>query len=130
MEIHTQLSAYLQLTAPGASYGHPGYWVNVRLNPGWTAETVNALADTFLADPDFMRLGTWLGTPEGHVIAATVEHSLPYPYRQYAQLFSLALTRAAEMQAAHEQEKAQNWLLAGVGGAAALAAVTLMARNG
>jgi hypothetical protein len=128
VEIHPQLSAYLQQVAPSASYGHPGYWVNVQIGFGWTAETVNALADSFLADADFVRLGTWLGTPEGHVIAATVEHSLPYPYRQFSELFVLALTRAAEQQAAHEQEKARNWVLVGAG-AVALAALTWIARS-
>jgi hypothetical protein len=128
MEIHPQLSAYLQQAAPNASYGNPAYWVNVQIF-GWSSATVEALANALLADPDFMRLGTWLGTPQGHVIAATVEHSLPYPYHQYSELFVLALTRAAELQAAHEQEKARNWVLAGAG-VAALTVITLMARIG
>lgn len=90
------------------------------------------LAETFLADADFhaLRLGTWLGTPEGRVITATVEHSLPYPYRQYSRLFVLALTRAAELQAAHEREKARNWVLATAGGMPALTAATFMGRSG
>jgi hypothetical protein len=132
MDVHLPLSAYLQRTAPNASYGHPGYWVNVRLGPGWSAETVEALAETFLADADFqaLRLGTWLGTPEGRVITATVEHGLPYPYRQYSQLFVLALTRAAQLQAAPEQDKARKRMLAVAGGAVILAAATLLGRSG
>lgn len=82
-------------------------------------------------DVDFqaLRLGRWLGTPEGRIIAATVEHSLPYPYRQYSRLFVLAITRAAELQAAHEREKARNLLLA-AGGLLAVAAATLMGGSG
>jgi hypothetical protein len=131
MDVHTELSAYLQRTAPNASYGHPGYWVNMRLGPGWSEETVEALAETFLADAEFqgLRLGTWLGTPEGRVIAATVEHGLPYPYRAYSRLFILALTRAAEAQAAHEQEKVRNWTLV-AGGVLVVAAAAFLGRSG
>lgn len=131
MDVHLQLRAYLQQAAPNTGYGHPGYWGDVILSPGWSSETVEALAETFLDDADFqaLRLGTWLGTPEGHVIAATVEHGLPYPYREYSRLFVLALTRAAESQAAHERDKARKWMLT-TGGVLALAAVTFLGRSG
>jgi hypothetical protein len=131
MDVHTQLGAYLQRAAPNASYGHSHYWVNVLLGPGWSPETVEELAETFLDDAEFraLRLGTWLGTPDGRLIAVTVEHALPYPYRQYSQLFVLAITRAAESQAAHEQEKARNLVLA-AGGVLMLAAATLLGRSG
>lgn len=115
MDAYPQLAAYLRQRAPDASYGHPGYWMNVQLGPGWSSDTVEALAETFVADADFqaLRLGRWLGTPEGHLIAATVEMGLPYPYRQYSQLFVLALTRAAELQAAQQKDKAKSYALAG-----------------
>jgi hypothetical protein len=131
MNVHTELSAYLQRAASNASYGHSHYWVNVLLGPGWSSETVEALAESFLADAEFraLRLGTWLTTPDGRVVAATVEHALPYPYRQYSQLFVLAITRAAESQAAHERDKARNLVLA-AGGVLVLVAVAVIGGNG
>jgi hypothetical protein len=76
-----------------------------------------------------LRLGTWLDTPDERVVAATVEHALPYPYRQYSQLFVLAITRAAESQAAHERDKARNLVLA-AGGVLVVAAAALLGRSG
>lgn len=76
-----------------------------------------------------LRLGTWFGTPEGHLLAAAVESGLPYPYRQYSQLFVMALTRAAELQAAQQKDKARSYAVVAVG-AVALALAALMGRNG
>ncbi len=131
MDAYTQLAAYLRQRAPDASYGHPGCWMNVRLGPGWSSDTVEALAETFVTDADFLvlRLGTFLGTPEGHLLTAAVESSLPYPYRQYSQLFVLALTRAAELQAAQQKDKARSYALMAAG-AAVLALAAFISRNG
>lgn len=131
MDAYTQLAAYLRQRAPDASYGHPGYWINVRIGPGWSLDTVEALAETFLADADFqaLRLGRWLGTPQGHLIAAAVEMGLPYPYREFSHLFVAALTRAAELQAAQQKDKARSHLLVAAG-ALALTLAALVGRNG
>lgn len=131
MDAYPQLAAYLRQRATDASYGHSGYWMNVQLGPGWSSDTVEALAETFVADADFLvlRVGTFFGTPEGHLLAAAVESSLPYPYRQYSHLFVAALTRAAELQAAQQKDKARSYAFAAAG-AAILALAAFISRNG
>jgi hypothetical protein len=56
MDVHAELNAYLQRAAPNASYGYSHHWVNVLLGPGWSPETVEALAESFLADAEFRGL--------------------------------------------------------------------------
>src|SRR4051812_26660672 len=107
-DIQSRLAGYFQQRMPEASYGHAGYWFNepLALNP--TQAEVERLATALANDTIFqaLRLGTWLGTPEGHDIAAAVRQVLPLPYRPYEQLFVAALIRAAELQARGEREKA------------------------
>lgn len=131
MDSYPQLAAYLRQRAPDASYGHSGYWMNVQLGPGWSVDTVEALAETFLADADFlvMRLETFFGTPEGHLLAAAVESSLPYPYRQYSHLFVVAISRAAQLQAEQQKDKARSYALVAAA-VAVLALAALVSRNG
>jgi hypothetical protein len=63
MDIQPKLVTYLQRMAPDASYGHPGYWGNVRLEAAWPSETVEALAQSFVDDPSSSRCGWEPGWP-------------------------------------------------------------------
>ena len=116
-DIPAKLASYFQRHVPEGSYGHAGYWYNEPLNQYPTQADVERLAKAFLEDTTFqaLRLGTWLGTPDGRVIAAAVRQVLPLPYRPYEQLFVAALIRAAELQKEGERDKAMKWLV-GAGG--------------
>jgi hypothetical protein len=131
-DIHAKLAAYFQRHVPEASYGHAGYWYNEPLSQYPTPADVERLARAFLEDTTFqaLRLGTWLGTPDGRVIAAAVRQVLPSPYRPYEQLFVAALIRAAQLQAQGEKAKAKKWLVGAVGTGAAATLLFVAGRSG
>lgn len=68
--------------------------------------TVEALVEEFLAMPEFLalRLGTFLGTPEGRVIAEGVKLVTPPFYEPDVELLITGLTYAAELQAKHDRK--------------------------
>lgn len=115
------------------AYGNPLYWSNFRLPSPYnlTNADVEDLARYLLTDSEFelLRLGTWLGSPAGHVIATAVEQALPPTYRLYAQLFVSAISRAAELEAAGRQDAARKVLLGGLVAAGVLATVLLSGRS-
>jgi hypothetical protein len=95
---------------------------------GWDAtptmaSTYNAtqIAEFLLADAEFraLKLGTWLSTPDGEILAAAVTALAPPPYNEDAKLLIEALQLAARQQ----QNEARKTILAGVavGGVLALA---------
>jgi len=85
--------------------------------------TIESLAEEFLAMPEFLalRLGGFLGTPQGHVIAEGVRLVTPPFYEPDVELLIGGLTYAAELQAKGDQ-KAGLVALGVIGGVALLAA--------
>jgi hypothetical protein len=67
-----------------------------------------------------LRLGSWLNTPAGELIAGAVENLTPPPYEIDAKLLIDALKLAATKQRSAEREKA-----VGLGVVAAIGAVLL-----
>ena len=104
------LTKYLQARAQVTYGGQPMFWGNHRLpHPTVYSEAdVKGLARYVLQDTEFqaIRLGTWLGTPEGQYIREVVDQALPPAYRPYARLFEQALTQAAELQHQGRQQEA------------------------
>jgi hypothetical protein len=98
------------------------------LGEGWMWQwqerpTAKAIADDLIKFAEFraLRLGTWLGTETGQVIAEAVEIVSPPFYRQDEELLVEALKLAAAMQKSEGEAKA---------GAVALAAVVTAAGTG
>jgi hypothetical protein len=83
--------------------------------------TARDVAGWLLKDAEFraLKLGTWLSTPDGELVAAAVGALAPPPYSQDAELLITALQLAAQQQ----QTEARQKILAGVavGGVLALA---------
>jgi hypothetical protein len=104
------LTNYLQARTQG-TYGLPLFWGQYRLpNPMvFTPADVDELARYLLQDAEFqaIRLGTWLGTPQGELISSVVNQALPPTYRPYARLFEEALTRAAKLQREGRKQEAK-----------------------
>jgi hypothetical protein len=84
-----------------------------------SAYNAAAIAEALLADADFraLRLGTWLSTPDGELVAAAVAALSPPPYDQDITLLIEALKLAAQRQ----HDEARQKLAAGFLGAAAIA---------
>jgi hypothetical protein len=82
---------------------------------------VAEVAGMLIADAEFkaLRLGTWLSTPDGQLLASAIEKLAPAPFAEDTQLLIEALQLAAQMQQADARRK----ILAGVavGGVIALA---------
>ena len=80
-----------------------------------------------LATAEFraLRLGSWLDTPAGELIAAAVEQLTPPPYRMDMDLLIDALQIAARSQQRAEREKAL-----GIGVVSAIGAVLVSAARG
>jgi len=73
------------------------------------------IADALLADAEFraLRLGTWLSTPSGELLADAVTALAPAPYQQDISLLIDALQLAAERQQAEARQKLAIGLLGG-----------------
>lgn len=127
-DLASKLASYFQQRGPEAAYGHAAYWYNEPLTLNPTQADVERLARAFADDTVFqaLRLGTWLSTPDGRLVAAAVRQVLPMPYRPYERLFVAALTQAAQMQARGERKKALGWL-AGAGSVAATGLAIILA---
>lgn len=98
-------------------YGYPGY-------PPTTIASQHAASEVagwLLADAEFkaLKLGNWLGTPDGKFIAAAVEALAPAPYGDDIALLAEALQLAARQQ--HEEAGAKILAVAALGAIAALA---------
>ena len=91
-----------RVSHPFVPSGYPRYagrWDG--FGPLGPRPTVEQLAQALLAKPEFLalRLGGFLGTPEGRVIAEGVELVSPPFYATDAKLLVDGLTYAAELQA-------------------------------
>jgi hypothetical protein len=92
-----------------------------------SAYTAEYIADALLADAEFraLRLGTWLNTPPGELVAAAVTALTPPPYQEDVDLLVQALQLAAQRQHAEARQK----LAVGLLGGAALAFAIGSSRN-
>jgi hypothetical protein len=85
--------------------------------------TPELLANALLHDAEFraLRLGTWLGTVDGQVLAEAVEMVTPPFYRQDVELLVEALKLAAALQQTEGQDRAGKFALGAIGVAAMIA---------
>jgi hypothetical protein len=113
-----RISAYLETFT--SQWPRPSWsWIH---QPAMaSAYTATQIAETLLRDAEFraLRLGTWLSTPDGELVAAAVEALMPAPYRDDAALLSEALQLAAQQQQAEARQK----LARGLFGTAVAAAI-------
>lgn len=125
------LTNYLQARTQG-TYGQPLFWGQHRLphSTVFSEADVKGLARYLLQDTEFqaIRLGTWLGTPQGEFISAVVNEALSPAYRPYARLFEKALMRAAELQHEGRQQAAKPFLA--VAGAVVLIGAVVLGGRG
>jgi hypothetical protein len=101
----------------GYAASNYGYYTPPTIASTYTAEQV---AGALLADAEYraLKLGTWLNTPDGELVAAAVEALIPPPYREDIELLVTALQLAAQRQ---QEEARQKIALGLLGGGAALA---------
>jgi hypothetical protein len=84
---------------------HTYHWV---MEPAMADHYTSAqIANELLADAEFraLKLGTWLSTPDGEIIAAAVTALTPPPYKQDIDLLIEALKLAAQEQQREAREK-------------------------
>jgi hypothetical protein len=87
------------------SYGYGWGW---NMQPSMASQhTASEIAKALLADAEFrvLKLGTWLNTPDGELLAAAVTALAPPPYQEDAQLLIEALQLAAQQQQADARAK-------------------------
>lgn len=96
--------------------GSVPYWMQSR-------PSVQQLAEHLLADGEFqaLRLGSWLGTPDGEFFARAVELALPLLYREDVKLLIDALQYAAKLQAQQGSQRAAGQFALGACGLFVLA---------
>jgi hypothetical protein len=80
-------------TWPSGWSTHPSPWPRTRPTP-------EQLAKELFADAEFraLKLGSWLGTPDGKLFAEAIEMVTPLPYRTDVELLLAALTLVARAQ--------------------------------
>jgi hypothetical protein len=73
-----------------------------------SAYRAEQLADELFADVEFkaLKLGTFLGTPDGQLLTAALNALTPPPYREDLELLEDALRKAAQMQQTEAREVA------------------------
>ena len=78
--------------------------------------TVEEIANWYLEQAEFraLKLGGWLGTEDGEIIAGAVEQFLPPLYKQDAELLVEALKLAAKMQQKEGLKVAGAWALGSI----------------
>jgi hypothetical protein len=84
---------------------HMYHWV---MGPAMADHYTSAqIANELLADAEFraLKLGTWLSTPDGEIIATAVTALTPPPYKQDIDLLIEALKLAAQEQQREAREK-------------------------
>ena len=119
----TSLTDYLtRFTADWPRYGVPRYYPAQQ--PVSDTRSAQEIAEELFADAEFkaLKLGTFLNTPDGQLLAAAAEAITPLPYRQDLALLIDALQLAAKMQ----QDAARETLVKGamvVFGTAAIVAL-------
>jgi hypothetical protein len=87
------------------------YWA---WQPKLTAEE---LANQLLSDAEFrsLQLGTWLGTPAGHLITEAVSLVISPAYEPAFSFIISCLQLAADMQSQEGRQKAFNYAFVGAG---------------
>ena len=116
---HRKIAAYLAKSTSGWPKVQPGGLTRL---PGMAnVYTPEKVAESLLADPGFrgLKLGSWINTTSGEVLAAAVAALSPSLFPADAELLVQALALAARRQ----HEEAQQKLVAGLLGGAALAYV-------
>ena len=111
-----RITAYLEkFTEQWPKYGHAWYGQRTMAS----AYDAGQIAEALLADVGFraLRLGTWLNTPSGELLADAVTALTPQPFREDIDLLITALQLAAQRQ----QDEARQKLSIGILGGAALA---------
>ena len=100
-------------------------------NPWERRPSAEDLRDWFVADAEFqaLRLGRWLGTPQGELIAAAIEQVSPPFLREDEKLLADGLHLAVQMQIAGKQQEAGKLAL-GVLVGAGLGAILWKATDG
>ena len=119
-----RITAYLEkFTEQWPRYGQAWY-MQPTMASAYTSEYI---ADALLADGEFraLRLGTWLNTPAGELVATAVAALAPPPYQKDVDLLVEALQLAAQRQQAEARQK----LAVGLLGGAALAFALGSSRN-
>lgn len=98
-------------------------WENRFSNYPDPRPSVEQLADELLgiAEVRALRLGAWLTTPDGEMIAQAVEAMSPPLYRQDVELLVAALQLAAKRQQLEGQERAGKFAVGAIGVATAVA---------
>lgn len=112
------LDRHISWTRHAGPYWMASRWVAYQQRP-----TAEQLARELLQDAEFraLRLGTWLGTTDGTIIAQAVESVAPPFYRQDVELLVEALTLAAATQQAVGQSRAGAFALGAIGVTALIA---------
>jgi hypothetical protein len=98
---------------------YPWIQIDEYLNPWDRRPSTEELRDWFVADGEFqaLRLGRWLGTPQGELIAAALEQVSPPFLREDEKLLADGLNLAVQMQSAGKQQEAGKVALSVVLGA-------------
>lgn len=88
----------------------PYPWMQVEeyLNPWEQRPSAEDLRDWFIDDAEFqsLRLGRWLGTPQGELITSAIEQVSPPFLREDERLLADGLNLAVQMQIAGKQQEA------------------------
>ncbi len=108
-----QITAYLEKFTEQWPRDHGFAWYGQPTMA--SAYTAGHIADALLADAEFraLRLGTWLNTPSGELLAAAVTALTPAPFNQDLELLIEALQLAAQRQQAEARQKIAAGLLGG-----------------
>jgi hypothetical protein len=93
-----------------AAWGYPPATIASRHGPA-------DVAGWLIADAEFkaLKLGNWLGTPDGKLVMAAIEMLAPAPYAQDAELLANAVQLAAKQQ--QSEARAKIFAVAAIGGA-------------
>jgi hypothetical protein len=108
-----QITAYLErFTEQWPRHGPAGYIPQQAMA---SAYDTGQIADALLADAGFraLRLGTWLNTPSGELLAAAVTALAPPPLDEDAGLLIEGLQLATQRQQAEARQKIAAGLLGG-----------------
>jgi hypothetical protein len=121
-----RLATYLTgFTADWPRQGFPPYFRSPSMVSAYSAQQI---AEVLFADAEFraLKLGTFLNTPDGRVLAAAVGALTPPPYREDISLLVDALQLAAKMQ----HEAARETFVKGVVVALGVGALAAAIANG
>lgn len=112
-----------RMVNPHPGWSLPSQWTDNFSIYAQPRPTVEQLATELLgiAEIRALRLGAWLTTPDGEMIAQAVETMTPPLYRDDVELLVAALQHAAKMQQIEGQDRAGKFAVGAIGAAAVLA---------